>query len=62
MRLRVKKTKEMLVYNIHWTEVADQLNISVQSLLTWRNSDVPERIQAIDLAIKSIIEKRKQNG
>lgn len=54
------KSIKMMRYNIQWTDIAKELNMTQQSLYNWRNGNNTKQHQAIDLAIESIIKNKKE--
>lgn len=53
------KTIEMHRYNIQWSDVADEIGVTQQSIYNWRNGDERDKHKVIDMAIKTIVDTRQ---
>lgn len=49
----------MLIHKIDWVEVRNELDITNDTLTSWRKSNDPHKHEAIDYAINKIVESKQ---
>lgn len=59
MDSRWNKTAPMLIHKIDWVEVRNELDITNDTLTSWRKSNDPHKHEAIDYAINKIVESKQ---
>lgn len=54
------KTFEMERYNITWTRVSEELNISDRTLVRWRKKPTQRQVKLIESAVDDLLEREKR--
>ena len=54
------KTFEMERYNITWTRVSEELNISDRTLIRWRKNPTEKQAKLIESAVDDLLEREKR--
>lgn len=57
-----EKNLEMMRYNIQWVDVANELNVTYQTVFNWRKRGTKKQLHLLDLAIETIVERHKEKN